>query len=94
VYDQALLLSGGVFYIVLAVVTSTIGIFALSCGVCGWLFTHIEWIGRMLLFAGGLCLVTPGWVTDMVGICLIVPVVRINYQKASIKSRIQVVSRS
>jgi len=94
VYDQAILLDGSILYVMLAVFTSTIGIFGLSCAICGWLFTRISWIGRLLLFAGGLCLVVPGWITDVIGICLMVPVFRVNYQKRIIKKRSLVEPRS
>ncbi|MCR5774751.1 MAG: TRAP transporter permease [Lachnospiraceae bacterium] len=54
------------------VITSLIGIFGISSGLEGYLRCRIHPIIRVILVVGGLCLIIPSLVTDIVGISLIV----------------------
>jgi len=51
-------------------VTSLIGITAVSAGVSAWFRTTMTWPERILAFIGGLLMIDPGLVTDVVGIGL------------------------
>jgi len=51
-------------------VTSLIGITAVSAGVSAWFRTTMTWPERILAFIGGLLMIDPGLVTDAVGIGL------------------------
>jgi len=88
VYDQSILLQGDVFKILLAVASCTIGVFALSAAVSRWLFTTLSRLGQVMLLVGGILLVYPEWITSLIGICIIAPAVRINYQKKKISESV------
>jgi len=56
-------------------ITSLVGIFAVSASLEGYLLRHMPWYQRILSLAGGLMLIYPGLVTDLVGIGLVAIVV-------------------
>ena len=75
VFAPSLLLVGEAFTVSLAVVTATIGVVCLA----GALHQHFflgtaRWWERALLMVAALVLIKPGWVSDLVGIVLIVVV--------------------
>ncbi|MBP7526923.1 MAG: TRAP transporter fused permease subunit [Syntrophorhabdaceae bacterium] len=88
VYDQSILLQGGAVKILIAIASCTVGVFALSAAVSRWLFTTLSRLGQGMLFAGGILLIYPEWITSLIGVCLIAPVVRINYQKKTNASKL------
>lgn len=51
-------------------ITSLIGITAISAGVSAWFLTTMSWPERILAFIGGLLMIDPGLVTDIIGIAL------------------------
>ena len=61
-----------------------IGIFGVATALCGHLYKKVNWFFRFLLAAGGLTLIIPGTLTDIIGIVLVGGVVV--YQKLSSKS--------
>lgn len=70
--NPALLMIGPLAEVVQAVITALIGIVALACGVQGHLFfRHVNWMQRVILLAGALALIKPGWVTDAIGASLV-----------------------
>jgi TRAP-type uncharacterized transport system fused permease subunit len=71
---------------VLIVITSLIGIFAVSAGMEGYMFTKTPWWQRLMLLGGGLLSIIPGIATDIAGIVLIAAVILI--QKLSAKKNI------
>jgi len=56
-------------------ITSLIGIFAVSASLEGYLIHHMPWYERIISLAGGLFLIYPGIVTDVIGIGLVLIVV-------------------
>ena len=56
-------------------VTSMIGIFAVSAGMEGYMFAKCPWWQRILCLAGGLMLIIPTLVTDIIGIAIIAVVI-------------------
>ena len=69
--SPALLLVGTTAEVIQAIITSTVGIFALSIGGMGYFMIHVSWLERLLFCAGGLLLVTPDGMTDAIGVaCL------------------------
>lgn len=61
--------------VVLICITSFIGIFAVSVALQGYLLHHMPWYQRVISVAGGLMLIYPGIVTDVLGIVLVAIVV-------------------
>lgn len=63
------------YEIVLLVITALIGIFIVSAGMEGYLLRTMPWWQRILALAGGLCMIIPGLVTDILGVALIAVIV-------------------
>ena len=69
VYEPALLMQGDAGRIVLACLSGVVGIVALAGALQGYLFgSNARWWQRVLLGIGALCLIKPGWVTDLIGV--------------------------
>lgn len=73
-FNQQLLLIGNVFDIVLTVISSLIGILAISFAFEGWIKTSIPIWMRPILFLGGFLMIFPGVATDGIGLLLIAPI--------------------
>ena len=73
VFEFAEGLSGGAiaFQVVLIVVTSLLGIFGVAASLNGFLFRTINPVFRVIMAVGGLCMMIPGLVTDIVGLALV-----------------------
>lgn len=52
-------------------VTSFIGIYGIAAGMEGWMYTRMAVWERLVIVAGGLMLVDPNWVTDVIGVLII-----------------------
>lgn len=73
IYGPALLMQGTWPEIIQAFITASLGIFALSVAVEGWLWVPLKsWLERGVLFAAALLLITPGLVSDVIGFILLV----------------------
>ena len=70
-----LLMDQGVLAAVQVIITSCLGIFGIAAALEGYVVTRAPWWQRILLAAGGLCLIDPRLMTDLVGIAAIVIVV-------------------
>jgi TRAP-type uncharacterized transport system fused permease subunit len=58
-----------VWYDVISIIISSlIGIGLLAVGLEGWLLKKVPWWQRIIAIAGGLLLIIPGWVTDVIGL--------------------------
>jgi TRAP transporter 4TM/12TM fusion protein len=70
-FYSPLLLGQGAFLSVLQVLLSaSIGVILLACATEGWLGAPLSWPLRALAFVAALCLITPGTVTDLIGLAL------------------------
>ena len=54
------------------ILSALLGLFGIAAALNGHLFRHIPWIFRLALVAGGLCMMVPGTVTDLIGFLLVV----------------------
>jgi TRAP transporter 4TM/12TM fusion protein len=68
VYNNALLLKGELGDIILSAVTAFIGVYALACGIQGYMFRPAKIYERVLFFVAALGLIKPGWISDLVGL--------------------------
>ena len=66
-----LLIDTGVGEVILIAVTSIIGIFGISSALEGYLLRGMPWYQRIMNAAGGLLLIYPGIVTDVIGFGLV-----------------------
>jgi TRAP transporter 4TM/12TM fusion protein len=73
VYGNELIMIGSMPAIVLAIITASFGVGMLSAAVQGWCigFGEIDYLERAALLAASLLLMKPGWVTDVVGVCIV-----------------------
>jgi len=74
VYNKALMLMGNLGDILVAILTAFIGVYALACGIQGYMFRPAKIYERVPLFAAALLLISPGSIYDLVGILLLVGV--------------------
>jgi len=75
VYNKALMLMGDLGEILAAILTALIGVYALACGIQGYMFRPTKIYERIPLFVAALLLISPGFIYDLVGILLLVGVV-------------------
>lgn len=68
------------------VITSFIGIFGVAVGLEGYLKKEMNPLQRVLFVVAGLMLIFPSWITDIVGIVLIVAVIVWQYAEAAKKA--------
>ncbi len=71
VYGPEIMLIGKPAAVLQALVTATIGAFALGAGVGNYLLIHNRLLERLALLAAAGLLIKPGWITDVIGLVLI-----------------------
>ena len=71
--------TNGIFEVVLIIITSLIGIFGVSASLEGYMITNMKWYERVMSAVGGLLLIYPGLVTDLIGLSLVAVVVLIQF---------------
>jgi len=65
--------------VILICVTSLIGMFAVSMALEGYLLCNMRWYERIVSIIGGLLLIYPGAITDVIGLLIVVVVVLLQY---------------
>lgn len=75
VFNPALLMSGSALNIIWVTFTASVGVFLLSCSTIGWLLTGTSLWERVVLFIISILLIEPRFVTDIIAIVLLIPVV-------------------
>ena len=74
--SPAMLFIDTVWYEVLQItLTALIGMTGIAAGLSGFLVKNMNAIERLVAIAGGLLLIIPGTVTDLIGVALVVLVV-------------------
>jgi len=76
-----MVLVGSPTEITLAIITGLLGTLALGAGVQGWLLRRAAWVERGILIIGALLLIKPGWITDLIGLGLLIIVAGFQYIK-------------
>jgi TRAP-type uncharacterized transport system fused permease subunit len=79
VYEPALMMIGTWPHIIGAFCTASFGILLFAAGLHGYFLTAATGWQRMLLIAGGLLLIDPGLVTDILGACIAAFVIGAQY---------------
>jgi TRAP transporter 4TM/12TM fusion protein len=74
VYEPALLMIGPWTTVLSAVLSASIGCVLLAAGLFGYLLRECSAWQRVLLVAAALLLIKPGWVTDAIGLALLLAV--------------------
>jgi len=80
-YSPAMILEGvtGFGQVALIGVTALLGIFCVAAALNGHLYRKIPAVLRLVLVAGGLCMMIPGWQTDLIGVVVMVAVIAVQY---------------
>jgi len=74
-----LLINTSVLSVIQIVITSTIGMFAIAGGLEGFMKKKLPWWQRIIAIIGGLGMIDPDLVTDLIGLLLILIVVVFQY---------------
>ncbi len=67
-------------------VTALLGIFGVAAALNGFLFRGMNIIFRIIMAAGGLCMMIPGFITDIIGLALMGAVCFLQYRWAKRKA--------
>ncbi len=59
--------------------SALVGLFGIASALNGYLFKKINVVFRILLAGGGLCMMIPGWLTDVIGIVIVGAIVVFQY---------------
>lgn len=65
--------------VLLIIVTSIVGMYAVSGGCIGYVLDNNKWYETILLFAGGLLMIKPGIATDAIGFIVVAGVMLLQY---------------
>ena len=74
-YNSAMNLDGSLSEILLVVFSSLVGCIGMSCGMQQWYFsgqTKVSLIESLIVIGGGLCMMIPGWLTDVIGLVILI----------------------
>lgn len=80
IYNPALIQIGAPGEIALATVTALIGVFALSAGIEGYLFTEMSWAQRLLFLGTGIIMVVPDLLSDLLGAAILAALILWQWQ--------------
>ncbi len=90
VFGTPLILEGFALEVVESIITATIGIFFSTVVLQGWMFSSLSLLERILSFVGALCLIFPGWRTDLVGLGFVIMITLVQFGKSR-KKRVKIV---
>ena len=76
-----MVLVGSPTEIAFAIISGLVGTLALGAAVQGWLLRQASWPERGVLLIAALCLIKPGWITDLIGLGLLIVVAGIQYMR-------------
>jgi TRAP-type uncharacterized transport system fused permease subunit len=79
VYEPSLLMIGDWQTVVLSFITATIGTILLAASLQGYLIRSATMWQRVVLFVAALCLIKPGWISDLIGLALLAMVLASQY---------------
>ena len=79
-----LFIGADVLDIILICITSVIGMFGVAVSINGFLYVQLQWYMRIAYLVGGLLLLYPGLVTDIIGLAIIIA---LSFVARSIRSR-------
>ncbi len=69
-----------VWEVILICITSCVGMFAISAALSGYFLHHMTWYERIVALIGGLLLIYPGIITDVIGLSMAAVVLVIQLQ--------------
>lgn len=66
-----LFIDASVIDVVMIIITSLIGLYGVAAGLEGYMLANMNPVQRLLAIIGGLCMLIPGTLTDVIGIALV-----------------------
>lgn len=87
VYSPELLLQGNLLMILLAISTSLLGVIVLSSASIGFFLYPLRFYERIILLGASICLIKPGWITDILGIAMVAGILLLHSGKGGVKLR-------
>ena len=81
-----LLMNEGFLNAVLSIVTSAIGMFGVAMGLEGFFRGKLHWLARIVSVVGGLLLIYPGWLTDVIGVVAVGGLVCLQFLRSKKRS--------
>ena len=72
---KMLFIDAGIFDIISIIITSFIGIYAVASGMEGYHSVKLPWWQRFMILAGGMLLIVPETITDIIGVALVAAVI-------------------
>jgi TRAP-type uncharacterized transport system fused permease subunit len=82
VYNTSMLWVGATWYgMIQTLITSCTGMTAIGAAMIGFFVAPMTWVERILFFLGGLLMVHPGTVTDLIGLGLLGACLANQYRK-------------
>ncbi|MDI6600847.1 MAG: TRAP transporter permease [Thermoanaerobacteraceae bacterium] len=82
---QMLLIDAKPFEIIWMIITASIGMYGVGASMIGYMVTDASMIERVLMFVGGVLLVTPGIETDLIGFIILAVIFIYQRRKKSLK---------
>ena len=68
-----------IFDVIIIGITALLGLFSVATALNGYLYCKVPVVLRLVLIAGGLCMMIPGLLTDVIGLVVLVAVVVYQY---------------
>ena len=80
-YNPVMILEGSFAWwdVAIVVLTALIGLFGIAAALNGNLFCKINPVFRVLMAAGGLCMMVPGTLTDIIGVAVVAAIVVVQF---------------
>lgn len=70
-YTPAMLMQGTPFEIINIAFSALVGVMGMSMGFQGWYFDDLSMVERLVVLAGGITMVIPGTLTDIIGLVIL-----------------------
>ena len=69
--------------VLISLLTAIVGMVALSSSLIGYLAAPLKTFERVILFAGGIMMIKPGLVTDIVGVAIFAAILSLQLKRKS-----------
>jgi TRAP transporter 4TM/12TM fusion protein len=89
---EMLLINATPWGIVQTCITSIMGMIGVGAAVEGWYWTRMSWWERITILAGGLLLIVPGTMTDLIGLGLMALITLIQYYRTRTAKTVTTIS--
>jgi TRAP transporter 4TM/12TM fusion protein len=89
---ELLLINATPWAIVQTSITAIIGMIGVGAAVEGWYWTRMSWWERITILAGGLLLIVPGTMTDLIGLGLMALITLIQYYRTRTAKTVTTIS--